>query len=403
MTGSANVRRLPNWITSYIRQTENLESPEIFRKWAGIGLLSASMERRIWTHTKGSDLYPNLYVLLVGPPGVGKSVILSHAERMLRNITEIFIAPSSVTSASLIDAMVLAQRQIFHPQLSQFNSLQVFSSELQNFLPAYEAAFMGNLTKLYDCELYEERRRTGKVQHVKIDNTQLSLLAGTTPSYLNSFLPEGAWDQGFMSRTIMVFSDEPSDTELFPDHDTEYSDLLYKDLLSDLRIIFGYYRQLSWTPGAKRVIREWKAAGEEPKPDHARLLHYNSRRTAHVIKLSMVACLARADTDLVITEDDFTVASDWLFEAEAFIPDIFKSMVVTTESRIMNDAHYHLLQVHASLGKPVPEHYLINFLKDRIPSQAISKVIEIMVRSKMLKQEFNSPVPCYTPVKKGRK
>lgn len=357
------------------------------------------LERRVWSRTKGSNLYPNLYLMLVGPPGIGKSAIISHAERLARNITEIFIAPSSVTSASLVDAMSNAARTIFHPAPVQFNSLQTFSSELQNFLPEYEAKIMGMLTKLYDCELYEELRRTAKVQHTKIDNPQLSILAGTTPSYLSSFLKEEAWDQGFMSRTIMIFCDEMNESHLWEEGDREYHDELYKDLLADLRVVAGYYKQLTWHELARKEMTKWIENGRQPVPQHTRLKHYNSRRTAHLLKLSMVACIARGDTELEVTHDDLVIAQDWLFEAEAMIPEIFKSMVVTAEGRIIQDAHFYLITIHANMKKPVPEHYLINFLKDRIPSQNISKVIEVMVRAKMLRQEFNSPVPCYTPLK----
>src|SRR5262249_8857823 len=145
--------------------------------WASISLISSVLERKVWNRSRGGQLYPNLYVVLVGTPGVGKSVIISYCERLLRQVPDIFVAPSSVTSASLVDTMQLAQRKILRPVFSQFNSVQVLSSEFQNFLPSYEAAFMGIMTKLYDCELYEERRRTGKVQHIKIDSPQLGLLA----------------------------------------------------------------------------------------------------------------------------------------------------------------------------------------------------------------------------------
>lgn len=403
MAESGNVRRLTNWITSFVQQTEAIESPEIFRRWAAIGTLSAVLERRVWSFTKGTNLYPNLYVALVAPPGIGKSAVIGQCETMLRNIEELFIAPSSVTAASLIDTLFLAQRKIVIPARSlvaQFNSVQIFSSELQNFLPAYEAAFMGVLTKLYDCELYEERRRTGKVQHIRIDNTQLSMVAGTTPSYLNGFLPEGAWDQGFMSRVIMVYSGEASNAEMFPEGRDDYKDQLYHDLVADLRYMMSYYGQIEWTDAAKHKLVAWINDGENPKPQHSRLQSYNARRRAHMIKLSVVACIARGDTELKVTADDVTIAFDWLFEAEATIPDIFKSMIVTNEARIMQDAHYFLITINDKTHKPVPEHYLVNFLKDRIPSQNIKNVIDIMQRSKMIQLEFNSPIVCYTPIRK---
>lgn len=356
------------------------------------------MERKVWSRTYMGRIYPNLYTVLVGPPGTGKSVIISYCERMLRQVEEIHIAPSSVTSASLIDTLSMSSRKVLHPAFFQFNSVQVLSSELQNFLPAYEASFMGLLTKIYDCELYEERRRTGKVNHIKIDNTQLNLLAGTTPSYLNSLLPEGAWDQGFTSRTIFIFSEKTViNSDIFSEHDTEYSDQLGADLLFDLKMMMHVVGQAVWDKAARSELEEWHRQGMKPVPGHARLTHYNSRRLVHVVKLATVAALSRGNA-LVVLPCDFQAAREWLLEAEAHMPDIFKSMAITGEARAMEDAHYYLKQLYLKMKGPVPEHYLIGFLKDRIASQNLSKVIETMTRSRMIKQEFISSIPHYTPL-----
>ena len=345
-------------------------------------------------------LYPNLYVVLVGPPGTGKSNIISFSEKLMRQVSDIFVAPSSVTSASLVDTMQLAQRKILMPIFQQFNSVQVLSSEFQNFLPAYEAAFMGVMTKLYDCELYEERRRTGKVQHIKIDSPQLSLLAGTTPSYLNSFLPEGAWDQGFTSRTIFVFAETNGTyVNIFEDAgDTEYSKTVYDDLLHDLKMIANSVGQAIWTIEAQHAITLWDKGGRKPVPSHGRLTHYNSRRTMHLLKLGIVASLAR-DNSLSVTVPDFEQALEWLLEAETLMPDIFKNMSITSEARSMEDARYYLVQLQGKFnGSAIPEHFLINFLKDRIPSHSLAKVIDTMVRSKMIQVETINALPHYRPI-----
>src|SRR6476646_4910021 len=103
--GKGSGRRLPNWISSFIRLTSNLETPDIFRKWAGISIISSVLERKVWSKSKGSQLFPNLYIVLVSPPGIGKSQIISRAENIIRQVPDIFVAPSSVTSASLVDTM----------------------------------------------------------------------------------------------------------------------------------------------------------------------------------------------------------------------------------------------------------------------------------------------------------
>lgn len=373
----------------------------MFRKWAGIGILSAVMEQKIWVRTKGSNLYPNTYLILVGPPGVGKSAVLSASERMMRAVPELHVAPSSVTGASLIDTLAMSQRKLLNPVFIQFTSLQVIASELGVFLPAYDPSFMNILQKMYDREPYEERRRTGKVNHVKIDNPNISILGGTTPSYLNSFLPEGAWDQGFTSRTIFVYSGEPVEVPIFSEEgDFELLEHLYIDLLHDLKSIGSLYGKMTWTKEAAEAITSWDRAKLAPVPDHGKLAHYNSRRLAHALKLCMIASISRSN-ELEVTLEDFQTAQDWLLQAEAFMPDIFRSMGVSGDARAIEDTWYFILQVYNKESRaPIAEHRIVSFLKDRVPTHAVTKVIEIMVKSNMLKQDYKNNLTCYHPLSK---
>jgi len=371
----------------------------MWRKWAAISVIASVLERKVWNKTQKGILYPNLYVVLVGPPGSGKSVVLSLCEKLLRGVDEMHLAPSSVTAASLIDALALAKRNITFPEYDTYNSLQVISSELQNFLPAYEASIMGVLTKIYDCELYEERRRTGKVNHLKIEKTQLSILAGTTPSYLNTLLPVGAWDQGFTSRTIFVYGKKAANgMDLFDDSDDGMvRDQLFKDLLFDLQLIAKFQGKAMWTLEAQREIQNWVRGGEQPVPDHGRLEHYRSRRAAHVLKLGVVAALTHRH-ELQVFPEDFHQALAWLLEAESLMPEIFRQMTTTPEALAMEDTRDHLMKIYKTIGGPVPEHFLYDFLKHRVASPYLAKTIETMVKSNMLKVEFKQGVPHYTPL-----
>lgn len=364
------------------------------------------MERRLWVWTKGSALYPNLYVVLVGPPGVGKSAVLSQVERFLRTITELHVAPSSVSSASLVDSLVLANRKIIRPNeqpsFVQFHYLATVASELGVFLPQYDPLFMNSLTKFYDGEFYEERRRTSAVKHVKIDSPFLGLIGGTTPSYLNSFLPEGAWDQGFTSRTIFVYSGEGVFTEIFGDEDTfGRLEAEYQSLLADLKRIFGLYGKMQWDADAAAAITQWNRAGLPPVPDHNKLAHYNTRRLAHVIKLCMVASVSRSN-DMRITLDDYQTALGWLLEAETFIPDLFHSHGVAGDTAAIDDAWDFIFRVYHKEGKkPVLEHRVVNFLRTKVPSHSIMKIIEIMERSGIIKAEITTVGKAFHPAPKA--
>jgi hypothetical protein len=368
-------------------------------------LLSCVLERKVWVWTKGSALYPNLYIILVGPPGVGKSAVLSQVERILRTVPDLHVAPSSVSSASLVDSLVLANRKIIRPNeqpsFIQFHYLATVASELGVFLPVYDPLFMNSLTKFYDGEHYEERRRSSSVKHVRIEHPHLSIIGGTTPSYLNSFLPEGAWDQGFTSRTIFVYSGEPVFSEIFGD-DEGFNRLEaeYLALLADLKRISGLYGKLSWEPDAATAISNWNRAGLPPVPEHNKLTHYNTRRLAHVIKLCMVSSVSRS-SDLIISLHDYQTALGWLLEAETFIPDLFNSHGVSGDTAAIDDAWDFIFRAYnREEKKPVLEQRVVNFLRTKVPSHSILKVIEIMERSGIIKGEITTVGKAFRPAPK---
>jgi len=351
--------------------------------------------------TLGSNLYPNLYTVLVGPPGVGKTTVLTEAARLWRELTSHHVAPSSVTKASLIDCLEDAKRRILRPGLVppfvEFNSLLVASGELGVLIPMYENDFMNVLTDIYDGHPYAERRRTKDLK-VKIDQPQINLLGATTPSYLNAFMPEGAWDQGFISRTLLIYSGERVIRPLFSDILRDES--IFKNLIADLKHIGNIYGEIKFSEDAAHAISAWHMAGGPPAPEHPKLTHYLTRRTAHLLKLCMVATISRGDS-MVISLSDYQLAMDWLSEAESAMPDIFRSMTTGGDSRAIEEAWYFLFQIYMKEKKPVLETRLVFFLKEKIPSHQIKTIIETMVRAGMIKQEVVSGLSAFVPQKKS--
>ena len=338
-----------------------------------------------------------MYVVVVGDPGVGKTISLKTTEDLWRGLTDQFCAPTSLTKASLIDALNDAKRRIVRPGLNppyvEFNSLKVLAGEFGVLLPMYDSDFMNALTAIYDGHPYAERRRTKDLK-LSIDAPQLNLLGATTPSYLNGFMPEGAWDQGFISRTLLVYSGQKVIGDLFAEKDSDAD--LFKALSHDLKWIGNLFGKLSFDEDAARAISAWHKAGGPPVPDHPKLQHYVTRRTAHLLKLCMVACVADSD-DYAIRLEHYRTALDWLMEAEGVMPDIFRAMSGGGDSKAMEEAYHFMYHIWMKEKKPIAEHRLYHFLREKVPSHAVEKVIQIMVRSNLLKQDVSSGVPCYVP------
>lgn len=394
-------RKLPNFIQGFLRYTDGRGSPSIYRKWTAIFLISAMIERKGWLTTVKGRWFPNQYVLLVGPAGVGKSLCTRLANDLIEEVRsadiQVHLAPTSVTKASLIDRLAEAERRIIRPTetpaITSFNSLIIVPNEFGVFLPAWEAEFMNTLTDLWDCGRYAESRRTGNTR-IEIPNTQLNLLSATTPAQLNNLLPEGAWEQGFMSRVLMVYSGESQYTDLFAELDLDGE--LYKKLVEDLKDIHAMFGEFSVSEEAKEAINEWALAGGPPIPDHPKLVSYRTRRAAHLLKLMLVAS-ASCDSDRIITLDHFAEALDWLIELESFMPDVFKSLKVGGDARAIEECWHFAYNHYIKHKQPVPEHLLITFLQERVPAHSIERILDVMERARLLEKQFVAGGHGYLP------
>lgn len=394
-------RKFSSFIDGFLRYTEGRGSPAIYCKWTAIFLVSAALERKAWITTAKGVLYANQYIFLIGPAGVGKSLCTAISYELLSTIrtpeSPIHVAPTSVTKASLADALNKAERRIVklneNPPITAFNSLQIIANELGVFLPAWDGDFMSTLTDLWDNGRYHETRRTSKIE-INIPKAQLNLLSATTPAYLNSLLPEGAWEFGFMSRVINVYSGETEYTDIFAELDSDGGS--YKNLSLDLTDIYNIWGEFAITDEVKEAINIWARQGFHPRPDHPKLTNYNTRRLAHLLKLCIIACAA-SSSDRQITLDHYAEALDWLVEVESYMPDIFKALKVGGDARSIEECWHFCYQYFMKHKTPVPEHLIVTFLGERVPAHSVDRILDVMVRAQLLTKKFTNTGQGYEP------
>lgn len=380
-----------NLIESFMDLTENELSPEIFRRWSGISMIAGAMERRIWAKVGPRFTYPNLYVLLVAPPGVGKYVIelvrdlWSNAKEPGTRLPAFKVAPDSMSKASLMDTLADSKRTILKPQggMETFHSLLVAAEEFGVLLPEYDKEYIGSLNSIFNNkDKHEERRRASIVKHLDIENPTLNMLGGVQPGWLASSFPEEAWSTGLTRRMIMVYAPEGIKRNIFEERDDLSG--LKTHISQRLGKISKMYGQMRWEQVAADHVRDWDLDGGKPAPTHTKLVNYNRTRTLLAIKLAMVASLARS-TEMAIRLQDVEQAIAWLLHAETIMPDIFRAMLGKSDIQMVEEMHFLLMAQYVRNGrKPIKGQMLYAFLQQRVPSDKVEKIIDIAEKANFI-------------------
>ena len=234
MINGPGKRACESWIEAFIEHTEALESAVIYRRWSAIAMLAATLEQKVWLNL-GTPLYPNLYTFLIGQPGIGKSRAIMAASALAREaLPEMFFGSTSMTRASLSDHMNEAKRFFANIPFApiEYHSLVIVADEFSVLMDQYDTALTAAFVEFYDCNPYSEGRRVANIR-TKVQRPQLNMLAGSTPSNLLHTLKEHVWDQGLMSRVIMVYSEDRPLVDVFEAKPLDKP----KDLIHDLKLI----------------------------------------------------------------------------------------------------------------------------------------------------------------------
>ncbi len=376
-------RKLEDWVASFMEYTSAIPSPEIYRLWTAHNILAGALERRAWTRIQGSLLYPNMLTLLVGPPGVGKTMSVLEAQA-LWGATGLFnLAPSGMTKAAFVDQLGKKSKtfelggkgQITYPML-------VAATEFGTLLPKYDPEFLNVVNDIYDCLPYfEEMTRGGGLVHV--DKPHVNMISGTQPQYLGDILPEAAYGMGFMTRLVMVYAGERIIIDMFKM--AEKSPNLRTNLTKDLMSIGKLAGEFDWVKSAENFTEDWNRNIEDDSPAHPKLQNYNTRRIMHALKLAMVKSVSRSN-DFIVSLEDIKEARKMLIEAEDLMPEIFKEMSTSQDASEIKEIHMYLFSYCDKYKvELVPEHKLIHFISQRVAVHKIKYFIEAMEASGLMK------------------
>lgn len=318
-------RELKCWLDSYLQYTERSESPTSYHTWCGLSVIAGALQRRIYLKWGlGQTIFPNLYVVLIGPSGrTRKGVSIGIAKDFLKSVPGLTVAPESSSGRqAMILAMKRASVNFKDPTDGKIKfhcSITAFSEELSVFLGQGDIAYLSNLTDWYDSKDDWEYETVGRGKD-SLQGLCLNLMGATAPDWIQSMIPPEAVGGGFTSRVIFIVEEHKKHT--VPEYFQTQEEVEMRGMLTrDLERISKLAGEVTFSPAAKQLYVDWyihedgELAAGNPAIEDTRFAGYCERRSTHIRKLMLICTASRSDK-LIIEEEDFYKAKGLLEAAE---------------------------------------------------------------------------------------
>jgi hypothetical protein len=325
-------RQLDDWLSSYLEYVDNSESPTSYHTWAGLSCIASALQRKVYMKWGHSTIYPNMYIILIGPSGHGRKGEPVDIIRWILEELNVSVVEEDITEEALIQELKRAEISFLDEETSSFkwqSAVTACAEELSVFLGERNTRLHAYLTNWYDSR-DKWSRRTKLSTTEEIVGMCFNLLSSTAPDWLPYILSKESIGGGFTSRCIFVVEEGKRKTVADPNKNMA-DPALREALIYDLEMINSINGRYRFEPDAQAAYEFWYE-GEDDKvrkgqsilPDPS-LQGYESRRPTHVKKIAMCLCASYKD-DLSITLDDFEKAKALMLTTEKNMPKAFAGM-----------------------------------------------------------------------------
>lgn len=357
-----------DWLSAFIDYTRHGEAPTKMYFWVGVAAIAGALRRRVWVDQAYFKWYPNLYTVLVAPPGVvSKSTTADLGMDLLRSCPGIVFGPDVTTWQALFDALNDVHEGIpWDNETLEMSPLTINASELGNFLRPDDTAMVDQLVNLWDGKAVKTRTRLHG--EIIVQNPCLNIIGCTTPSWIAQNFPEYMIGGGFTSRVLFVYADTKAKYVAYPFKNVPPDHLQKRDaLIRDLEKISQLLGPVSISDEAlawgDAWYRRWHET-ESKKIDETLLSGYINRKQTMAHKIAMCLVASRGN-ELLIQQPDLERAVALLTELEAEMPKVY-SRIGSTADAVSGD---HILAFIQRAGGRVSYQTLFGYMRKSLPRQ----------------------------------
>lgn len=330
--------------------TRDITSPQSYLDFGLYYIIAASLQRRVWCGPAHRPLFPNIYIILVGEPGLGKGLVIKPVTdflkyHKLRNPEEaaqkvktpdyeevdpalvealnhanyataaegkpqqrrstyqekliIPIAADSTTYEALLQDISRSTRFINYKKWDAVRqkakmeiyihaSLAFCLEEISSLFAKHTESVVNSLLKLYDCGDYTRKTKTQGEDIIK--NSCLNFFGGTTPNFIKSIFNDQLLTEGFASRAWFVFEHSNRFNTLMSPELTPEQEAARKLIIDHIEKLTKLYGPVKFAPDAWAYLENWWTnihPIKKPNPS-LKLISYYARKNIHVQKMAMI-------------------------------------------------------------------------------------------------------------------
>lgn len=329
------------WIEAYLQWIEDVsESPREYQLWSAATVIAAATKRHCWVNRGDWNLFPNMYVILVGHTGLGKGRSINPAVGLLRESGCANVLSDKLTIQYILEKLSdrgqqVAQIQAQASTLSIGHDASCFisSPEIEDLILTSDT--MAPLKELWECKDGPFEYGTRSRGLVKIAKPCPTLLGGCTPSQVAELFPTKTVGGGFVRRCNFVYEYEKSQNIPWPTP-RNGNDLLRNSLVNDLRHIGQLHGQFRFEQKAQSLFTQYynrTTVISDEFADEASL-SYDTTKSYHALKMAMALSESRSDS-LEISMLDMLMAISMVDKSGKNLNRVFRAVGDSEMATIM--------------------------------------------------------------------
>lgn len=379
-------RQLDDWLESYLQFSQNSEPPTQYHLWSGITAIASCLQRKCWLNWGlQGNIYPNLYVVLVGPPGGRKGTAMKIAKSFIQDL-DIPLGSDSLGSIQTLYKEIRDTQGNYKSidgAIHEHKSLSVWSEEFQVFLNDGDPRLIANITDLFDCPRnwsYSTLKRGLE----DLSNCWLTLFGAITPSLLQNKLSQDAVGGGLISRVIFVvgYGKIKKVPISYLSAEEEQLKLHLAADLEQVKNLAGPFRP------TEKFIDEYSKWYSGPNAsagvDSEKFVGYNERRALHLRKICMIISASESNK-MVLKEHHFHKALQILEFTEHDMPNAFYGLGRGAHSDILSDLMRYMQERGITQGHVSWEDIIKRFQLDAVPNE-LQTYVGICEQTGMIKK-----------------